>query len=448
MGRQKKAVDVSSSSQIVQPEDQEHTSKSPSKKSPKDSDAANGLDALLAFEEELGDDTTAFKRSKKDMNIIAMPSPLFNDLCVIGGLPRGRIVQFYGPFGGGKTFLAMLAAKSALEADPKAVVIWFDAETSFNYEWAEVLGIWFSNLCTTVNGKIVDKNRLRVYPINDGKDIFRRISGEKKINAYGKETKKPGLLDMIKAGTLRCPLIVLDSIAAIIPAGEDTSAIGKQNMALLPRFLPTEFRRLSIPLANADVCLLCINQVTTNIGDNWGDKFTFSGGEKLKHWLSLNIFIDKINAKEGKILTEKDNLESSIGQEIKFVVKKSKYGPYPRSCSSRLCFKGGVEYTGTVYDKIGVVDLEYEWIELGKHYGVITGGTWLSFNDNKYCGNANFANALKENEELLKSLKKEIETVKSNGAINNMHLQDEEDIISSLDQFEEQFTQEDSDTEE
>jgi len=410
-----------------------------------------GLDALMEFEEQLGDDSTAFKRSKKELNIIEMPSPLFNDLCVIGGLPRGRIVQFFGPFGGGKTFLAMLAAKAALEADPNCIVIWFDAETSFNYEWAEILGIWFSSLCTKnpITGKLIDKNRLRVYSINDGKDIFRRISGEKSVNGFGKETKKPGLLDMIQAGTLKCPLIVLDSIAAIIPAGEDTSAIGKQNMALLPRFLPTEFRRLTVPLAKADVCLLCINQVTTNIGDTWGDKFTFSGGEKLKHWLSLNIFIDKIGSKEAKILTEKGNAETSIGQEIKFVVKKSKYGPYPRSCSSRICFKTGIEHTGKIYDQIGVVDKEYEWIELAKHYEVITGGgAWLNFNEDKYNGAEKLAEAIRADETILDKIKAKIMAVKNAGVINNMHIEDEDQIMASLEDFEKQYEDNEEDSKE
>jgi recombination protein RecA len=416
------------------------TSKTTDTTKPSTNDKTNGgLDALLAFEEALGDDTSAFKRKKTDVNIISTGSPQLNDLCVVGGLPRGRIVQFYGPFGGGKTFLAMLATKNVLESDPNAQVIWIDAENTFDFEWAEKVGIWFEALCTKdpETGKLIDRNRLRVYPINDGKQIFRRISGEAKADKFGNLKKTPGLLDMVLAGILKCPLIVIDSLAAIIPPGEDVSAIGKQNMALLPRFLPVEFRRLSVPLTKADVCLLCINQVTTNIGDQFADKFSFSGGEKLKHWLSLNIFIDKMNAKEGKILTAKDDLESSIGQEVKFIIKKSKFGPYPRSCRCKVCFQAGTEYTGKAYDKIGIVDLEEEWIELGLHYNIIKrGGPWYTFGENKYMGVDKFVEAIKEDSSILETIQAEIIKAKNQGAKNDMHLEDEEQIVATLEQLE------------
>lgn len=396
-----------------------------------------GIDALLAFEEVLGD-TSAFKKKKTDINTISTSSPLLNDLCVIGGLPRGRIVQFYGPFGGGKTFLAMLTAKQALDADPTAQVIWIDAESTFDYEWAEKVGIWFSELCQPdpETGKLIDRNRLRVYPINDGKKIFKIISGEVKVSSMGKANKTPGLLDLAQNKTINCPLIVIDSLAAIIPPGEDTAAIGKQNMALLPRFLPIEFRRMSVPLTQADVCLLCINQVTTNIGDPYADKFSFSGGEKLKHWLSLNIFIDKMNSKEGKILTEKDNLDTSIGQKVKFIIKKSKFGPYPRSCLSKVCFIDGEDYEGKEY-KTGIAEVEQEWIELGIHYDVIKqGGAWYNFEGQRFQGIDNFVAALKSNEEMLNSIIQKINEAKHGGVVNDMHIEDEEEIVASLEEFE------------
>lgn len=436
MGRRPKAQEeTNAQEEIVKADPVVAVKSKPAKKAPPKSEG--GLSSLLAFEDALGDDTSAFKKKKTDIDVISTTSPLLNDLCVIGGLPRGRMVQFYGPFGGGKTFLAMLTAKSALE-DPDAVVIWIDAENTFDFEWAEKVGIWHSNLCGTdpETGKLVDRNRLRVYPINDGKKIFKRISGETRVSSTGKVSKSVGILDLIQAKTLNCPLIIIDSLAAIIPPGEDTAVIGKQSMALLSRFLPIEFRRLSVPLTQANVCLLCINQVTTNIGDPYADKFTFSGGEKLKHWLSLNIFIDKRNDKEGKILTEKDNLDTSIGQKVKFIIKKSKFGPYPRSCMSKVCFMSGTDCFGKKHN-LGITEVINEWVELGVHYGVIKqGGSWFTFGENKYQGVDKFVDALSEDSEMLDSIIQKINEVKHAGAENNMHLDDEEEIITSLEELE------------
>jgi recombination protein RecA len=403
----------------------------------------SGLDNLLDFEKQIGaKSTSAFKNKKADINIISTGSPLLDDITVVGGLPRGRIVQFYGPFGGGKTFLGMLAAKNALISDPTAIVCWFDAENTFDYDWAENIGIWKSSDVyeNPDTGEIVNKNRLRIYDFNDGKRIFKTITGEKRISPQGKVSKTFGLLDLTLEKKINCALIVIDSLAAIIPPGEDTSFIGKQNMALLSRFLPIEFRRMSGPLMDSNVCLLCINQVTTNINDPYADKFSFSGGEKLRHWLSLNIFVDKINQKEGKILLEKDKVDTLIGQQIKLVVKKSKFGPYPRSCKSKVCFVAGKEHTGKEYD-VGIVDIEKEWVELGVHYGIISkSGAWFTFNDERFCGIDNFSAALKENKDLLqllisKTKEEKQKNPKNNAYINEEDLDDDDEEIETEENF-------------
>ena len=412
-----------------------------------------GLDALFAIEKQFADSINTFKPKKTHVNVISTGSPALDDICVVGGYPRGRIVHLFGPFGGGKTFMCMIAAKSALEQDPDNVVIWFDAENTFDYDWAHNLGIWDPKLYNEETG--VDRNRLVVIPINLGKSIFKRISGELKVDKFGKERKDPGFLDLIIEGKLKCPLIVLDSIAAIIPPGEDTSTIGKQNMALLPRFLPPEFRRIASPLFRSETCFMCINQVVTNIGDQWGDEFGFSGGEKLKHWISLNIFVDKLESKGGKILTEKDAKDTIIGQSVRFIIKKSKFGPYPRSCESKVCFKTGTEWTGKEYT-VGIVDIEEEWVDLGVHYGVIDlGGSWYSFGDyGKWQGKPNIAEALRADPDMLEALKAGVAAAKKAGKKNDMHVEGEDEIMKKIavldsrakvDDAEEEETEEDDD---
>jgi len=405
------------------------------------------LNAIFELEGTFEDTVSAFKPKKTKVEVISTGSPALNDITMVNGWPRGRIVHLFGPFGGGKTFISMIAAKNALDADPDNFVIWFDAENTFEYKWAENLGIWDPKLYDEETG--VDNNRLRVIPVNHGVSIFERLSGkirEKKIGKIKQAYKAvPGYIDLIIEGKMKCPLVVLDSLAAIVPPGEDTSPVGKANIALLSRFLPIEFRRLATPLYKSGATLMCINQVTTNIG-GWGDEFGFSGGEKLKHWISLNIFVDKVNRKESKILTIKDQAESVIGQTVKFVIKKNKFGPYPRSCEVKVLTLAGTEYTGKVYNQIGFVDTEEEWIDLAASYGVVTkGGAWFSFGEERFQGKAKFATFLKDNPDHLEAIKLSIQEAKAQGAINDLHVEGEVEALEQFKKVEDELEEDEED---
>jgi len=420
------------------------TETSKASKKNKTEDTSKALSAIFEIENTFTDTASAFKPKKTKVNVISTGSPALDDITMVGGWPRGRVVHLFGPFGGGKTFISMIAAKNALESDPENFVIWFDAENTFEYKWAHNLGIWDPALYDEETG--VDTNRLRVIPVNHGISIFERLSGKIKEKKLGKIKQVykavPGYVDLIIEGKMKCPLIVLDSLAAIVPPGEDTSAVGKVNIALLSRFLPIEFRRLATPLYKSGACLMCINQVTTNIGDSWGDEFGFSGGEKLKHWISLNLFVDKVGKKETKILTVKDQAETVIGQTVKFIVKKNKFGPYPRSCQSRVLTVAGTEHTGKVYNQIGFVDTEEEWTELAVTYGVIhKGGAWFEFDGEKFQGKEKFASFLRDNPDQLEKIKEDIKAAKLLGAINDMHVDDEGEVL-------EQFNKTDDEEEE
>lgn len=420
------------------------------KKTKENAGASKTLSAIFELEGTFEDTVSAFKPKKTNVEVISTGSPALDDITMVGGWPRGRIVHLFGPFGGGKTFISMIAAKNALEEDPENFVIWFDAENTFEYKWAENLGIWDPKLYNEDTGE--DNNRLRVIPVNHGVSIFERLSGkirEKKIGKIKQPYKAvPGYVDLIIEGKMKCPLIVLDSLAAIVPPGEDISPVGKANIALLSRFLPIEFRRLATPLYKSGAVLMCINQVTTNIG-GWGDEFSFSGGEKLKHWISLNVFVDKVNKKETKILTIKDQAESIIGQTVKFVIKKNKFGPYPRSCEAKVLTLAGTEHTGKVYDQIGFVDTEEEWIDLAVSYGTISkGGAWFTYGEERFQGKPKFAVFLRENPEFLEDIKTKINKVKAKGVVNDLHVDGETEALEQFKKVEEDYEEEADDPEE
>ncbi|HUU88728.1 MAG TPA: hypothetical protein VMX17_13385, partial [Candidatus Glassbacteria bacterium] len=138
--------------------------------------------------------------------------------------------------------------------------------------------------------------------------------------------------------------------------------------------------------------------------------------------------------------------ESIIGQTVKFVIKKNKFGPYPRSCESKVLTLAGTEHTGKVYNKIGFVDTEEEWIDLGASYGIITkGGAWFNYAGESFQGKAKFAVFLKENPEHLKDIQLAIQEAKAQGAINDLHVDGEEDVLEQFKKVEEDLEEDEED---
>jgi recombination protein RecA len=302
-------------------------------------------------------------------------SMALDDALSCGGLPKGRLIQFYGAPGSGKTLMAMLAIKEAQIAEPDSQQMFIDAEGTFDAKWAETLGL------DTTRIIVVDGETAVI-----GRSCFEMVLGvpkeDKKTHMLVGKSKE-GLLDKIMAGEFNINMVVLDSLGAIIPPGEDTSAVGKMNMALLARFLTTTFRKLSLDANRAQVPFIFINHKKANM-DPYGVDHSFSGGNTYAHFLSANVYFEAVARADAQILDEK---EQKVGHTMRATIEKSKFGPYPRKCEFKVNFG------------IGVIDKHEEIAQLALDYNIVVKTSTVSheYGDQKWVGFPKFCEAVKDN---------------------------------------------------
>lgn len=341
--------------------------------------------AFAAADEELNFEV-AIDRIGKKLPSIPTGSLLLDDILGCGGFPYGRIIQLYGPPGSGKSLMAMLAIKEAQALDPEAQQVFIDAEQTFNVEWAATLGLDTSRVI------IVDGD-LAV----NGRRCFEMLLGVPKEDAKShvlKGKSKEGLLDQIAQKILNINLIVLDSLGAVIPPGEDTAAVGKMNMALMARFLTTTFKKLSLEVKKANIPFLVINHKRDNM-DPYGSDHTFSGGNTYAHFLSANIYFEAVMRKDAAILDEKEN---KVGHTIRATTEKSKFCAWPRKCEFKVDFG------------VGIIDQHEEIANLALEYDVVKKPSSVSheYGDQKWVGFPKYCEAIKDDPALASELKQKI----------------------------------------
>lgn len=305
--------------------------------------------------------------------VISTGSYALDDALSSGGLPKGRLIQFYGAPGSGKTLMAMLAIKEAQAADPTSQQMFIDAEGTFDAGWANILGLDVSRII------VVDGETAVI-----GRSCFEMILGVPKEDKKTHELvgkSKEGLLDKIMSGEFNINMIVLDSLGAIIPPGEDIAVVGKMNMALLARFLTTTFRKLSLDVNRSDVTFIVINHKKANM-DPYGVDHSFSGGNTYAHFLSANVYFEAVARADAQILDDK---EQKVGHTMRATIEKSKFGPYPRKCEFKVNFG------------IGVIDRHEEIAQLAVDYNVVAKTSTVSheYGDQKWVGFPKFCEAVK-----------------------------------------------------
>jgi recombination protein RecA len=343
------------------------------------------LDAFFksyAESEEQLDYKMAHETIGEPVPVISTGSLALDDALSSGGLPKGRLIQYYGPSGSGKTLMAMIAMAEAQKQDPTSQQVFIDAEQTFDPSWAEILGVDTSRVIL-IEGDLAA----------NGRKCFEMLLGVPKEDAKThilKGKSKEGLLDLITNGELNINLIVLDSLGSIVPPGEDTSAVGKMNMALLARFLTTTFKKLSLELFKAKVPFIIINHKKDNM-DMYGADHTYSGGNTYSHTLSANVYFEAVQRKDSMILDEKEN---KIGHPLRATIEKSKFGPWPRKCEFKVNFG------------IGVIDKHEEIAQLALDYNVVTKPTTVTheYGDKKWVGMTKFCDAIKEDSKLAEEL--------------------------------------------
>lgn len=229
--------------------------------------------------------------------VISTGNDEIDEITGIGGLPRGRVIEIYGPESGGKTTLALMAIAVAQQVEGQAVFI--DAEHALNLEYARDLG--------------VDVDNLLVSQPDCGEDALEIVEA------------------MIKSGQV--DIIVVDSVAALVPRAELEGEMGDAQMGLQARLMSQAMRKLTQVVSKTNTVLIFINQVRDKIGVMFGNPETTTGGRALKFYASLRIDVRRI--------AQKKKGDEVIGAMTKIKVIKNKLSAPYRDCEILLTYGKG-----------------------------------------------------------------------------------------------------------
>ena len=271
----------------------------------------------------------------------------------IGGLPRGRVTEIYGPESSGKTTLAMHAIAEAQKKGGIAAFI--DAEHAFDRFYAQKLGIDVDNLL-----------------------ISQPDNGEQALEIVD---------NLIRSGAI--DIIVIDSVAALTPKSEIEGEMGESKMGLQARLMSQALRKLTGNISKTGSCCIFINQLREKIGVMFGNPETTTGGNALKFYASVRIDIRKMNQiKEG---------EETTGNRVKVKVVKNKVAPPFRRAEFDIMYGQGISRTGEI-------------IDIGTDFGIIKkSGSWFSYGETKLGqGRDAVKKLLTDNPELAEELEQKI----------------------------------------
>lgn len=331
-------------------------------------DNAAKLKALQTTLEKLdkayGKGTVMRLSDERIVDIPAIPTgSLGLDLALgIGGLPRGRVVEIYGPESSGKTTLTLHCIAEAQKAGGLAAFI--DAEHAFDRAYAQKLGINMENLF-----------------------ISQPDNGEQALEITE---------HLISSGAI--DIIVIDSVAALVPRGELEGEMGDSKMGLQARLMSQALRKLTGTISKTGCCCIFINQLREKIGVMFGNPETTTGGNALKFYASVRLDIRRI----GQIKEGADNV---VGNRTKVKVVKNKVAPPFKVIEFDIMYGEGISKVGEILD-IGV---EMELIKKS--------GSWFSYEGNKLGqGRDAVKGILQDNPELLNEIEGRIRAKVKEGA--------------------------------
>lgn len=297
---------------------------------------------------KLGDRTT-----RADVEVIPTGSLGLDFALGIGGLPRGRVVEIYGPEASGKTTLALEAIAQAQKLGGNAIFV--DAEHAFDPTYAEALGINLNELL-----------------------ISQPDTGEQALEIAEILTRSGGV-----------DIVVIDSVAALVPKAEIAGEMGEMQVGLIARLMSQALRKLTAVISKSKTCAVFINQIRHKIGVMFGSPETTPGGLALKFHSSVRIDIRRIaSIKKG---------DAVVGNRTKAKVVKNKLAPPFRIAEFDIIYGEGISEHG-------------EFVDIGVEHNILQkAGTWYSYGEDKIGQGRDAAiEFLKTNQDIAQKVEKQL----------------------------------------
>jgi recombination protein RecA len=292
-------------------------------------------------------------RVAEDVPAISSGSIALDVALGVGGYPRGRVVEIYGPESSGKTTLALHAIAEAQKAGGIAAIV--DAEHAFDPYYAQKLG--------------VDIEELLISQPDNGEQALEIVD------------------NLVRSGAV--DIVVIDSVAALTPKAELEGEMGDSKMGLQARLMSQALRKLTANINKTKTCCIFINQLREKIGVMFGNPETTTGGNALKFYASVRLDIRRI----GQI---KDG-DEAMGNNVRVKVVKNKVAPPFRKAEFDILYGEGISKSGEI-------------IDLGVQFNIIKkSGSWFSYGDTKLGqGRETVRNLILDNPELAQELETKI----------------------------------------
>ena len=277
----------------------------------------------------------------------------------IGGYPKGRIIEIYGPESSGKTTLAIHAIAEAQKGGGIAAII--DAEHAFDRTYAKALGVDLETLL-----------------------ISQPDNGEQALEIAD---------NLIRSGAI--DIVVIDSVAALTPKAEIEGEMGENKVGLQARLMSQALRKLTANISKTNTCCIFINQLREKIGIMFGNPETTTGGNALKFYASVRLDIRRT--------TQIKDGEEALGNHVKVKVVKNKMAPPFKKAEFDIVFGEGISHAS-------------ELVDLGVELGIIAkSGSWFSYNDQKLAqGREAVKKLLQDNLELAEEIEAKIRAALDN----------------------------------